>query len=381
MEKKEFSKDNTLALKGIAIIMLLFHHCFSTVSRFENYSVSFFLLTQNFVVEMTLTFKICVSIFAFITGYGLMLSLKKLNAKYEWTKKEIVKWTINRLIKLLSGFWIIAILAYIICQIINGRTEAIFFDDGIIYGIIKMIINFLGLSNLFGLNTFDSTWWYMSIAVLFVFTVPIFMKLLKKQGYLITLLWVMFIPRIIGWKYVNSSYISFLMPLLLGIIFAENNLLVRIANFKLNKNIYANKIIKFLIGTALIIVLYIIYNHLPNKIFWEIRYGFIPVILICYLYEFIIDIPVIKQILKFIGKHSMNIFLIHTFIREYYLGDFIYSFENWIEIVAILFIISLAISIVLELFKKLIRYDKLIKKLQNFAFITIDKIYDRKILN
>ena len=77
----------------------------------------------------------------------------------------------------------------------------------------------------------------------------------------------------------------------------------------------------------------------------------------------------------------MNIFLIHTFIREYYLGDFIYSFENWIEIVAILFIISLAISIVLELFKKLIRYDKLIKKLQNFAFITIDKIYDRKILN
>ena len=104
MEKKEFSKDNTLALKGIAIIMLLFHHCFSTVSRFENYSVSFFPLTQNFVVEMTLTFKICVSIFAFITGYGLVLSLRKLSKKYDWTNKQIGKWTVNRIIKTLAGF-------------------------------------------------------------------------------------------------------------------------------------------------------------------------------------------------------------------------------------------------------------------------------------
>ena len=83
MKKKEFSIDNTLALKGIAIIMLIFHHCFRKADLFEDYTVSFFPFSQDFIVEISLTFKICVSIFAFITGYGLMLSLKKLNPEYK----------------------------------------------------------------------------------------------------------------------------------------------------------------------------------------------------------------------------------------------------------------------------------------------------------
>ena len=60
----------------------------------------------------------------------------------------------------------------------------------------------------------------------------------------------------------------------------------------------------------------------------------------------------------------MDIFLIHTFIRDTYLKDFIYTRGNFIEIAMIVLIISLGISIIIEMFKKLIRYDKLIDKLQ-----------------
>ncbi len=381
MERKTFSIENTLALKGIAIIMMMFHHCFRKASLFEDYTVSFFPLTQNFVVEVSLAFKICVSIFVFITGYGLMLSLRKLNAEYNWTKKEIAKWTVNRLIKLLAGYIIIVVLVWIICQIIDGRTYDIYFSDGKTYGIVQMIIELFGLSDIMGTATLVGTWWYMSIAVLFVFSVPIFAKLYKKIGTLPTLLLVIFIPRVIGWEYEDNSWISFLFPLLLGMIFAEKNLMVKVANFKIIKDNKWNKILKFVLETIGIILLFYLYTRLPKDLFWEIRYGIIPVCLMCYLYEFFIDIPIIKPILKFLGKHSMNIFLIHTFIRAYYLKDFVYSQGNFLAIAGVLLLISLIISIILELFKKLIRYDKTTKKFQEFMGKIVDRVYSRRLLN
>ena len=241
-----------------------------------------------------------------------------------------------------------------------------------------MIINLFGLSSLFGLNNFNSTWWYMSLAVLFILSVPIFAKLFKKFGYTPVLLAVIAIPRIIGWDYDNNTYISFLTPLLFGMIFAEKNLMVRIANFKLHKNEYVNKIVKFVIETIIIIGLFILYSEVQDKLFWEISFGIIPVCLICYLYEFYLDLPIFKQIFSLLGKYSMDIFLIHTFLRSYYLKDFIYSHGNFIKIALVLLLLTLAISIILELFKKLIRYDNIINRLQNFID---NKIDDSKCLN
>ena len=362
--KKQFSKDNTLALKGIAIIMMMFHHCFCTVDRFNKYTVSFFPLNQSLAVDISSMFKICVSFFVFVTGYGLVLSLKKLNEKYEWTTKEISKWIINRLIKMMSGFWIIVVLAFIICQSINGLVGKIYFSKGPILGITQMIVEFLGLSDLFGTPTICGTWWYMSIAILFVLSVPLFALLAKKIGYFATLIITIATPRILGWDFVNSSYISFLFPLILGMTFAEKNLMVRFSNFKIGKNIIISKILKFILETGLVILTFFVYKNLPTKIFWEIKYGIIPMIIICYLYEFFLDIPLLKNVLQIIGKYSMNIFLIHTFFRVTYLNKFIYSFENWIKIAGVLFILGLVSAVVVELFKKIIRYDKIIEKIQ-----------------
>ena len=208
--------------------------------------------------------------------------------------------------------------------------------------------------------------------MLFIFSVPIFAKLFKRFGYTPVLLAVIAIPRIIRWEYDNSSYIAFLMPLLIGMVFSEKNLMVKIANFKLHKNQYINKILKFVIETVIIIALYRLYREVQYKLFWEIRYGIIPVCLICYLYEFYLDLPIFKHIFKFLGKYSMDIFLIHTFLRGYYLTDFIYSLGNFITIAVVLLLLTLVISIALELFKKLIRYDKIINKLQD----VVDKKLD-----
>ena len=56
----------------------------------------------------------------------------------------------------------------------------------------------------------------------------------------------------------------------------------------------------------------------------------------------------------------MNIFLIHSFYRDVFFHEFTYSFYYaWLDYI-VLMAISLVTSIVLEWFKKLIRYEKFI---------------------
>lgn len=75
--------------------------------------------------------------------------------------------------------------------------------------------------------------------------------------------------------------------------------------------------------------------------------------------------------LAFLGKHSMNIFLFHTFIFYMWFQDIIYITRNLLVLFLELLISCLLISVVLDSIKKLIRFDTVILKNQN---INIEKI-------
>ena len=62
-----FTKDVSLALKGLAVIMLLFHHSYGKEKLFEKYVIDFYPFEQQAVIDFASSLKICVSIFAFIT--------------------------------------------------------------------------------------------------------------------------------------------------------------------------------------------------------------------------------------------------------------------------------------------------------------------------
>lgn len=359
--KEKFTKQNTLCLKGIAIIMMVIHH---TIVYRENYDISFFPFNYDFVMYLAIMFRICVSIFVFITGYGLFLSYKN---KKEQTD---VQWIIQRIIKLLSGFFIITILSFVICQFIDGYTSKVYFENGIVKGIIQMIKESLALEIH---PIFNGHWWYMNIAIMYVLSVPIFEKVFKKYNYTIVLLAVILIPRMLLFNFERASYIGFLFPLLLGMIFAQKDYLVKIANYKIINNPVINKIVKFILETILIAICYILYKNMEIELYWEINYGIIPVFIICYCYEFFLDIPILKNILSFLGKHSMNIYCVHYFVKMY-MSDWIYSFKNWMIISLAVLGVSLIISIILELFKKIIQYNRIIDKIQLF----IDKKIKRR---
>ena len=63
--------------------------------------------------------------------------------------------------------------------------------------------------------------------------------------------------------------------------------------------------------------------------------------------------------MQYVGKHSMNMFLTHTFIFGYFFHDFIYGFKFPILIFLALFATSLLLSIGIEFVKTRIGFYKL----------------------
>lgn len=84
----------------------------------------------------------------------------------------------------------------------------------------------------------------------------------------------------------------------------------------------------------------------------------IPIIIIGFSIEFVNPLPLIGNILNVLGRHSMNIFLIHNFIRVVWYYDFTYSFQYAGLIVSVLMGISLLVSVCIEWIKKFVHFNQ-----------------------
>lgn len=70
-------------------------------------------------------------------------------------------------------------------------------------------------------------------------------------------------------------------------------------------------------------------------------------------------------LLAYLGKHSMNMYMVHTFIFAYFFHDFIYSFQYPIFIFSALLLSSLGVSIVLETLKTKLKFYVLVSRISN----------------
>lgn len=373
---KGLSKNDSLAIKGIAILIMLFHHLYCSVDRFENFTVDFSPFSQSTVVSVSLFFKICVSIFAFITGYGLLKSVSKI----EFNNKNVFRWNVTRLIKTMSGFWLIYILSFVVTMIIDRRPLEIYFNGSRIRGILYVLLDFLGLANFFDTPTLNSTWWYMSAAIVFILIIPIIFMISRKVGYLPVILVIVALPRLlkVGYPGGINGY-SFILPVVFGMVFAEYNLFEKISDI-LPKRKFSSYVTSFVVLGIMCVLCYLLFRVYPQHKGWEYNYGVVPVIVICFSRYCVIRIPVIKQILQFFGKHSMTIFLTHTFIRGIYLAEFVYSFDNFMLIYAVLLVMSTVLAVVIDLFIDLIRYHKFTAIMVKASSKAIDKFFlDRQL--
>lgn len=360
----KFTKEHTMQMKGIAIIILLFHHCFLNAQRWATvpyeklattkgwgyYPISFAPFSSHTIQYLASFSKICVAMFVFMTGYGMWVSYE--SQKKKTTMSNYIK---KRMVTLMTGFLIIFVVTEILA-IPTGRFIEVYGHD--FRSVVYMIIDALGLAKLLGTPLFCLTWWYMSLAIVLIMIFPFVHSIMGKYQWIVVVASII-VPRACGFGQ-STDLFRYLLAYTLGMYFAQHDLLARIKEKFMEQNV-AGKLLSLivsLIGLAVIIKCrqnaWIGWKYLD---FWD---GFAAMYVIVISYIYILNGKWIVKGLGFLGKHSMNIFLIHSFYRDVFFHEFTYSFYYaWLDYI-VLMAISLVTSIVLEWFKKLIRYEKFI---------------------
>ena len=361
----KFTKEHTMQMKGIAIIILLFHHCFLNAQRWATvpyeklattkgwgyYPISFAPFSSHTIQYLASFSKICVAMFVFMTGYGMWVSYE--SQKKKTTMSNYIK---KRMVTLMTGFLIIFVVTEVLA-IPTGRFIEVYGHD--FRSVVYMIIDALGLAKLLGTPLFCLTWWYMSLAIVLIMIFPFVHSIMEKYQWVVVVASII-VPRACGFGQ-STDLFRYLLAYTLGMYFAQHDLLARIKEKFMEQNVEGKllSLIVSLIGLAVIIKCrqnaWIGWKYLD---FWD---GFAAMYVIIISYIYILNGKWIVKGLGFLGKHSMNIFLIHSFYRDGFFHEFTYSFYYaWLDYI-VLMAISLVTSIVLEWFKKLIRYEKFIE--------------------
>lgn len=208
------------------------------------------------------------------------------------------------------------------------------------------MIDALGLYKLFRTPTLNVTWWYMTLAFLYVIITPVLVKLYDRYGVSVCAVWLL-LPYALSMQEV--SVLRYMGELGLGIWCARENILEKIKEKKIFKNKIGTDLAKLLCyGLAAKIGVFL-FLDLELRIIGE---TVLSAAIICFIYQFLSDLRLIGKLLEFLGQHSMNIFLIHTVIYAYYFTGYIYSLRYALLILLVTLGISCAVSVVIEWVKR-----------------------------
>lgn len=232
-----------------------------------------------------------------------------------------------------------------------------------ISGCFYLILDGLGMARLFGTPTMSGPWWYMGATVVFIAALPFLYNLTKKYGYFAVSAVIIFLPRVfnIGCPGSMNPY-TFLPAFLAGMFFADKEVFRKIEKRK-NDCGKARLFWQFLADILILLLSFAAYTNMSWGVMWELQFALCPVILIVFCRKYIIRLPGLRKILVMLGKYSMNIFFIHSLLKNKICTDFIYSFKSFWIIPFVLLLISLAISMLVEFIKKAVGYEKSISKL------------------
>ena len=247
MREQEFSKSITSQIKGVAIIMMMIHHCFLNEKRFVGHTVVFAPLPQEVAMKIASFFKICVAIYVFITAYGLSKSIVR--SEQNGTSNNSVPLSGNRFADphrtARSGMarwmrlwfnYVFIFALFLIFGKVNNHFHFVSSNWGFhkVYGHdgMKSLVYFLtdvsGLAHIFRTPTFNGTWWYMSLAFLLIFSVPILVRIYEKYRLPVVLL-AGLVPRYIGLN--ETIPARYLLVTMVGIMMASEGFPEKIQRF------------------------------------------------------------------------------------------------------------------------------------------------------
>ncbi len=322
------TKNESLTIRGIAILMMLFLHLFRHVDDYT----SFIHIYGKPIEFWLLRCASPVSLYLLLSGMGLYICFK--NGKCSLASNT------KRTLKLYLHYWIILTLFVTIGSIIKPSVYP---------GGIKAIVG-----NYSGFNTsWNGECWFLFPYVLIVVCSYAIFTYFEKIGWRISLA-VSFIISLITsytisrhgeqylfhnkWIYNPFLFFHLLFPFLLGATLVKTNYWNVLEKFKtyctpiLLALMIVAIIIRCLIRTSAVHIFYILFMVLVTTAIKKPKW--------------------VEFVLQKLGGQSMNMWLIHTWISTYLFHDFIFGFKYPILIIAVLTITSYSIGLLVDYIAK-----------------------------
>ncbi|CAI0996730.1 Uncharacterized protein conserved in bacteria [Serratia quinivorans] len=316
----EISINKSNYLKGIAIILMLIHHLFAYPSRISP-DVPVYHIVSSVDIEMFVGLfgKICVSMFLFLSGYGFSLK-KEVTFKYIWGKLK----------NLYISYWIVLFIFVPI---------GIIFFPGERYSLSPSLF----LENLIGIkSTYNSEWWFFKLYVLYVLSLPLLSRL--NIGPLLGLLFLAALCgkglQYVGWApEVLIEYCTWLLPFGFGMVFGRSQ--------KMPPNSWLVKLIATLGRTHPLILLMVtvavfIVAHNPGLLLVT------PLFIIALMQTADGLGSTVNRVVSELGKHSMYMWLTHSFYCYYFTQKLIFAPRYTPLILLLLIAVSYLTSLVLS---------------------------------
>lgn len=322
-------------MKGIAILAMLFHHMYGAPPPD--------VMPYSGVLEwIGVLGKVCVAMFLFCSGYGLAAQYKSISLK------DDVKFVLRRLTKFYLNYWVIFIIFVPITIFLFNRPLSAAYGEHV--NIAKRFIyDIFGVQN----PAYNITWWFNKLIIILYLLFPLLcraIRLLPWLGVLVSIVLVRFLAHI-HIPFDNIDICTWQLPFVLGMVWN----CYEAKGARIQEWLEKHKSVA-IISSLCILICAIIIRMYPIIPRWSgIRMdGFLSCAIALCIVTTLRHFSHAMDVLSFFGKHSMNIYMTHTFINWYWCKDWLHTGE-WLRgggNLLILTILCLLISLALEFIKQ-----------------------------
>lgn len=338
----KLSINDSNVLKGIAILLMLWHHLFLRPYLYHYNDI--FVHDHGLIYESALMCKVCVAIFVFVSGYGL-------TEKY-WQEQKIrlkdFYW--KRFVKLMLNYWFVWLVFVPLSVLWLGPSFAESYGSNQ-HLIGRVILDFFGIVNWLGPTVYNyiGAWWFYGCIIGLYLIYPLLLKVMKMSDLLLLGLAVAIFSLPSDILFCVRIYLP---VFICGMLYSKHD------------NDRQNSIPPPISVWAVIFLLILVGRHKPSGIDVYVYDAFIMIFGV-YVYQHIKGFNKTKKVLAYLGKYSMDMFLIHGFFYKWWLHDVIYATGNPIIIYVTLVAISLLVAIMIEECKRIIGFNKLVSYLRS----------------
>lgn len=336
----ELTKDDTTVVKGIALLLLLAHHLF----YIDNGLYDEYTLFGTGIVQALGRFsKVCVALFVFLSGYGIMRSAGGKGF-------SVRRFYARGFTKLYLNYWFIWLLFVPAGIVLFGRSMEEAYGDKLW---VRGLLDFFGFARSAGFDGYNITWWFYSCILLLYALTPLLYRTTGRYPLSTLAATILFLFLSSDNTPLVGPLHCYLFPFALGMVSARYELVSRAGTLLMRRR---------LLPPLLFIVISLLRTRSGLYLDGIWTFCFITVYSI-YFKEGGGNPGTIRKSLHAIGRHSFNIFLFHTFIYYYFFTDWIYALRNPLLVFGLLLAVCMVLSAGIEKLKALIRFYPLQNRL------------------